>query len=111
MNANSDHKDEAWEVLKFVGSYDNLEKVSSELKFLPVRDSIAEADFIQDDRLMAEFVELAAVVDGKANPNIPRWTAIRDIVASNVESAIYGQLTPEEALQKAEEEINAELGR
>lgn len=111
MNANSDNKDAAAEVLEFMGNEESIARVSEELKFLPVRDSIAEADFIQDDRLMAEFVELAAEVDGQANPNIPRWTAIRDIVASNVESAIYGQVSPEEALQNAEQEINAELQR
>nr|WP_246594035.1 ABC transporter substrate-binding protein [Evansella tamaricis] len=111
MNANSDHKDEAWELMSFIGNQENIEKVSAELKFLPVRLSVADADFVQEDRLFSEFVQLTNEVDGKANPNVPRWTAIRDIVASSVEEAIYGQLTPQEAVEKAELEINEELNR
>ncbi|MFK4997525.1 extracellular solute-binding protein [Bacillus sp. N9] len=91
MNANSKYKDQAWELMAYLGNAENIEKVSSELKFLPVRESIAQADFVQSDRLFAEFVELANTVNGKANPNVPRWTAIRDIVVRNVESAIYGR--------------------
>ncbi|MFA9560345.1 ABC transporter substrate-binding protein [Evansella sp. AB-rgal1] len=111
MNANSDHKDAAWKLMSFIGDKDNIEKVASELKFLPVRLDVADADFVQEDRLFAEFVELTTKVNGKANPNVPRWTAIRDIVVANVEKAIYGQLTPEEAVENAEKEINEEINR
>lgn len=111
MNANSNHKDEAWKLMSFIGQQDNIEKVSSELKFLPVRLDVADADFVQEDRLFADFVQLTTEVDGKANPNVPRWTAIRDILVANIEKAIYGQLTPEEAVENAEKEINEEINR
>lgn len=108
MNANSNHKDEAWKLMSFISSEESIEKISRELKFLPVRKSTANADFIQDDRLYAKFVELSATTNGKSNPNIPGWTTIRDIIASNVEEAIYGA-DAKEVLKKAKEAIDQEI--
>lgn len=106
MNANSKNKDEAWELLAFLGNGENIEKISSELKFLPVRESLADSDFVKEDRLFSEFVDLTNTVNGKANPNVPKWTTVRDILADNLESAIYGHSTPEDAIKLAEDEIN-----
>ncbi|WP_054950707.1 ABC transporter substrate-binding protein [Numidum massiliense] len=109
MNANSKHKDAAWKLMAFLGSKENVEKISRELKFLPVRESTAQADFIKEDKLFAKFVELSATTNGMSNPNVPGWTTMRDIIASHVEKAIYGQVPAEEALKQAHKAINEEI--
>lgn len=111
MNAASKHKDEAWELLSFIGNKENAGKIAEELKYLPVRKSLVEADFVQSDPLFKRFVELSGVVNGKVNPNIAAWTTVRDILAGHIERALYGQVSVDEALANAEQEINNVLNQ
>ena len=42
-------------------------------------------------------------------PNVPQWSDIESVVDKWVEKALYGQATPEQAVQAADKEITTIL--
>ena len=64
---------------------------------------------IQED-FLALRVEALELASGSYRPLIPTWPEIGAAVGENVNSAVNGLLSPEEALEAAQDEMNAILG-
>ena len=107
MAKTANHKPEAWRVITYFTSPEALEKICMSVASLPPRQSLAKAEFIAKDPNLKKFVE--AMVVSRGNPNIPQWVKARDILSRYIEKAMYGVITPKEALDQAAKEIDAIL--
>ena len=82
--------------------------------YIPFRKSAIESE--EWKAYMAEHPERVAVTEqaflGFTYPNHPHWYSIRDVIGNMFEAVLLGDMTPEEALQWADETIEAEyLGK
>ena len=109
MNKGSKNKDDAWTLLRHIVSPSSLVIIDSTSLFLPPRASLQSADFVTQDPLFKQFAD--GLQYGKGNPNIPAWIQIRNTLTDQLVSALNQQMTPEEALKKAEEEVNKLLAQ
>jgi len=102
MAKSSKHKDLAWEWMKFATS-DTMQKyVFEEVGAIPAVKSAAEWDSVKKQPLMLD------VFKTMATPITPRYpwgsSQPRFILTSEIEAALTGKRTPEEALKKAQKE-------
>ena len=102
MAKSSKHKELAWEWLKFATS-DTMQKyVYEEVGAIPAVKSAAEWDSVKKQPLMLD------VFKTMATPITPRYpwgsSQPRFILTSEIEAALTGKRTPEEALKKAQKE-------
>ncbi|MGE5587989.1 MAG: ABC transporter substrate-binding protein [Clostridia bacterium] len=109
LSKDSKHKAQAWEAIKFFGSKTSLAKINASMGTLPPRKSLATADFIARDPNIKVFVE--SMQYGKPNPNIPTWVKCRDAMSRYIEKAVFGQLSPKEALDQAAAEVDKILAQ
>jgi multiple sugar transport system substrate-binding protein len=107
MAKDSKNKDAAWEVMQFMTSPAVLGKICESLGMLPPRQSLKSAPFIAKDYRIQAYVEGMAY--GRGNPNVPAWVKVRDILATYIEKAAFGVMSPQDALDKAAAECNAAL--
>jgi ABC-type glycerol-3-phosphate transport system substrate-binding protein len=108
--ASSPVKDEAWEVLRFLASYDELLKDAIEGGYTEsARDSVftsAEyaATYGESFRDVVRQTRAYARIN---RPLIPRGFELGDIVGAAAEAAISGQQTADEALRVAQAMIDS----
>ncbi len=117
MNSASKHKDEAWQVMKYLTSKDVMIEQHLKGSMEPVRQSAwedegvvnlikgygeSEGQYLEVVKTMGECAELTL-------PAHPEITRALDVWAAAVQSAYYGQATVEDALNSAAEQIKTIL--
>jgi len=105
----SKNKDLALEFILFTLSKEMQKKIALEAGVPPTI-----ADLYKDPDLVKKYpwypVQLEALMTAKMRPRVPVWKKIEDILATYIHAALIGELSPEEALKKAQEELTKLLG-
>ncbi len=100
----SDCKDDAWELVKFILSYETQKKLVLNLGLISGRK-----DLYEDEKLLEAFpnapVLQEALEHTVARPNLPIYTQISQILQRELSAVFSGERVPEEALKRAEEQI------
>ncbi len=104
LSKDAQNKEEAWRAIEFFTGRKALAGINESMSTLPPRKSLTNTGFIAKDNNIKMFVE--GMQYGRPNPNIAAWTKCRDVLSRYIEKAIFGQITPKEALDRAAEEIN-----
>jgi len=105
---NARHKKEAVKFLKFLIRKDNLLYYSKKTSFSPPRKSVAQNPYFMNDPIRKAFIEQTKV--GRLWELPPFTPSPRQILTRNVQVAVEGKISVEEALKKAEKEMNQEIG-
>lgn len=103
MSKQSANKAAAWEALEFLTSAEALEPLTRSLAGLPPRASLSAAPHVAGDANIAAFMQGLAAA--RFNPNVPVWVNARDALARQIERAVRGMVSPEQALQAAANEV------
>lgn len=107
IGANSKHKDESWEFIKFMMSKDQVWKRYKDMKIPVVRKSL-EKQFM-DENPAFNGVLLDYVKNGKGKPIIP-WTSLYDkYIHLAYEEAIAGKKPAAQALSDAQTSLEKEI--
>ena len=105
----SKNKDLALDFILFVLSKDMQKKLALEVGVPPTRASV-----YLDDDVKAKYpwypTQLEALRNAQPRPRLPQWSKVEDILANYIHQALTGTLSPEEALKKAQEELEKVLG-
>ncbi len=102
------NKEEALKFLRFLVRKDNLLFYCEKTGFSPPRRSVAAYEFFKKDPVRRAFAAQAEV--GRFWRLPPFTPTPRRILTRYVQMAVEGKLSVEEALRKAEEEMNREIG-
>jgi multiple sugar transport system substrate-binding protein len=104
ISRNSDKKDEAWELLKFILSYETQKKLCLNLSWNPARVDIYGAPDVRE-KMPHMNVLKKAFENAVARPNFPYYTQISEVLQRYVNAAISGKLEPEEAVKLSHAEV------
>jgi multiple sugar transport system substrate-binding protein len=110
MSVYSDMKKEAWEFIKYVVSFKIQKDLSLHLGWNPARKDV----YVDKEVLKKypHFKELAKVFStARARPKLPYYTQVSSILQRYINLAIADKISAEEALSKAEKEINTLIER
>lgn len=107
--AGSPNKDAAWEFVKYITSPEVQLLWNQRTGFLPVRQSVAEnPDYLtwvnETEPRMQPFVEGMAYAHTR--PATPKYNEVSNAFATEIQRALLGEATPEEALASAEAAVN-----
>jgi len=105
----SKNPEEAKEFIEFVLSDQVQVEVFAKAGSVPVRESFFENQYFDADPRSKVFTEALKV--GKAPYSTQYNEIFSQAVLSSLQSALNGDMTPEEAFKKAEEEINKVLSK
>ena len=103
MSSISDNKKEAWKFIEFMGQPDQQKIISDSYKWFPVIEAENEVARYQEDN-MKPFMEI--IPYGVAEPQVPNWDEFNKSFLIAVQRALTGESTPENALNKAQEEVS-----
>ncbi|MFC0272037.1 ABC transporter substrate-binding protein [Metabacillus herbersteinensis] len=108
INKYSEHKEEAWEFVKFMTGPEG-QKISAIYGGLaPTLPSVFEdQEVLEKNPFFAEEGFQSALEAAVSRPVAPNYPEVSEIIQINVSKAIAGEQTVEEAVVKMEEEINA----
>lgn len=107
MNKQSEVKEAAWELISYLTGKEGMETWTSKGFALPTRKSVAEKLGYDEDPLRQSFVEGASYAQPwQAGENLPTIMTNFD---NQFISALLGEQTLEEALQKAQDTANKEI--
>lgn len=113
INANSRHKKEAAELIRFLTSYEAMLRTAVVTGNLPARSSV-----YRDPELTRAFPaalkQFADFEVGDVRPSAvagPKYPQLSEIMQVEVTSALYRRKTPQQALNDAASRIEALLGR
>ncbi|PPA70526.1 ABC transporter substrate-binding protein [Jeotgalibacillus proteolyticus] len=101
------NKDAAWEFMKFFGGEEGQKIFSEIARDFSVIDSVNEELGYKDDPILGEFVEILPVSNNR--PVMTQGSLYWNELASAVENATRGIVTPQEALDNVTEKVNKEL--
>lgn len=98
-------KDAAWKFIQFVTNTENTAYWSQQTGYMPVRESAFETDTIK--KLFAAKPQFKVAKEqlqyGRPRPMVPGYKELQEIIMTEIQRAILGQATPEEALNNAAE--------
>jgi len=104
ISAYSDNKEQAWQLVKFILSYESQKRLAIDLGWNPGREDVYE-----DPELKHNLPHINVLKESfnhaVARPNVPYYTRLSQILQIYVNAAISGRMEPEEALKKAEEKM------
>lgn len=107
MNANSKHKDGAWELMKYMCSQDSMKTWMDTVNAAPVRTSLEE-DYLKLDTENGERI-LEAISIGKGSPKVPYFNSVLTYVDDAMEQVYYDQSDAETALKEAGKKVQEEI--
>ena len=102
----------AWDFIQWVTSAEVQLEWDMETGFMPIRDSVATNPDFQtwieenEPRLMP-FVEMQQYAHNR--PPVEQYSELSDVFSAMIERAIYGQMSPQEALDAAAAAVNSLL--
>ncbi|MEW8979650.1 MAG: maltose ABC transporter substrate-binding protein [Symbiobacterium sp.] len=101
VSADSKHKEEAWDLVKYL--QENVpDKLVSVGNRIPAQKSMASA--LESNKYLPGFAESAK--NGHPMPNIPEMSAVWTPAANMIDLVVTQQATPEQAAQQAVQAIN-----
>jgi multiple sugar transport system substrate-binding protein len=105
----SPNKEAAWEFIRYITSPEVQLEWDQRTGFLPVRQSVAEnPDYLQwineTEPRMLPFVEGMAYAHTR--PATPKYNEVSNAFSTEIQTALLGEATPEEALAAAEAAVN-----
>ena len=114
MFKNSEHKEAVWRFINYLSSTDTQLKWDMATGFLPIRKSVSDNSeymtWINDtEPRMLPFVN--GMVTAHTRPATPYYNEISDAFSREIQKAMLGEATPEEALAAAESAVNAILNQ
>jgi len=111
INANSEHPEEAWELLKFITSKEMEQKWFDDARVLSARKDVSGPGGYQA-LLEDKFASVVAkeLENAKFVPQIPQWPQVAEVVNTAVQEVFSGKATAAEAVRSAHERVNDILG-
>jgi multiple sugar transport system substrate-binding protein len=109
INADSKNKDLAWKFMKFMISPEISTQYAEGTGGIPIRASAAGSDYVKDSPIVQAFLEQSEHY--VPNPNVPKWTQIRDMLEDSLEQAISGSTAPKDALKNAAQQATDLIGK
>lgn len=107
ISKDSKRIEEAWRLLSFLTTPENMYKYASTTGshiVLPRKDAEPFADYYSDSRFQ---VLRNALTYARAYPHALAWSQIRDRILINaLQAAMYGKVTPQQALAQAAQQAN-----
>ncbi len=108
----SPNKDAAWKFIKYLTSTEVQLEWDQKTGFLPVRQSVAEnADYLkwinETEPRMLPFVQ--GMATAHTRPATSKYYAVSDAFSREIQKALLGEATPEDALKAAEIAVNEAL--
>jgi multiple sugar transport system substrate-binding protein len=105
----SPNKEAAWEFIRYVTSPEVQLDWDQETGFLPVRQSVADnPDYLtwinETEPRMLPFVE--GMTYAHTRPATPKYNEVSNAFSTEIQKALLGEATPEEALAAAEQAVN-----
>lgn len=106
VNPASGRRREVWEFLEFIQSRDSQVDFAKQVGLTPYRIDSLEDPFFQNDPVQRAFAESVKYVRMR-----PRryWFQIERLLGAQIELALLGVKSPEEALRDAEEDIKRQI--
>ena len=103
MSSISEHKDEAYKFIEFLGHEDQQRPISEAYNWLPVLKQ--ELD---DERFKTDFMQpfLSILDAGVPEPQVSNWDTFNKAFTIAFQEILTGQKTPQEALDQAQEEAS-----
>ncbi len=107
MGSSSEHKEEAWELIKYLMSEDVLWKRYEDKGYPPVLESLRDK-YVDQDPVVNPHV-LEAIENGKGKAAVAWVSIFNKYVANAYEEVINGKKTAEQALKDAEAALLLEI--
>lgn len=105
LSAYSDVPEEAWELVRFIGSYEAQKKLVLNLGWNPGREDLyRDADVLRELPYLAELREV--FTNAVARPNLPYYPQVSRVIQRWVNECLAGSIEAEEALAAAQEDID-----
>ncbi len=101
----SGHQDEAWRFIQFLMQDEAYGRYVSIGGILPLTRSIASREPFASDTLMQVFLRQPARTAG----SFPMVSRASDVVGGYIEQFVYGRISEDEMLSRAERDVNAVL--
>ena len=108
INADSEAADLSWKFIEFMTSAEISTEYAEGTGTIPIRASAADSDYVKNSPILQAF--LAEVPNYVPNPNVPKWTQIRDVLDTYLEQALNGVVSPADALESAAAETTSIIG-
>lgn len=109
ISKDSKNQDLAWKFLQFMASPDVSNQYAEVIGSIPTRKSARTGDYVRNNPLLETF--LSSQPAYVANPNVPAWVEVRDVLSRYLQQALAGKVAPKDALDKAAEEVKPLLER
>lgn len=108
MLAKSQKKDAAWKFMKYATDKQQTIQFSQQTGYMPVRTSAVNSDEMK--QFFAEHPQFKVAVDqlqyAQPRPKAPGYKELQEVIMNQIQSAILGQATTEEAMNQAVEKAN-----
>lgn len=104
----SDNREQAWELVKFIISYEVQKKLALNLGWNPGRKDIYDDPEVRE-KIPHIGVLKKAFQYAVARPAVPVYTQLSEIIQKYVNSAIADKISPSTALQEAQKQIEITL--
>jgi multiple sugar transport system substrate-binding protein len=101
----SNLKEDAWKFVKYVTSFSTQKRLIMDLGWSPARSDIYDDAEVYKKIPHIKILK-AALENVIARPNMPYYPNISEIIQRYVNSALSNKLTPQEALRRAQREID-----
>ncbi|WP_368496323.1 ABC transporter substrate-binding protein [Herbiconiux sp. A18JL235] len=108
INADSKSPDLAWDFIEYMLSPEVSTEYTQGTGAIPVRASAADSDYAKNSPIITTFLEQSEHL--KANPNVVGWVQVRDALDKELERALNGVASSQEALDAAAAEADKILG-
>jgi len=110
INKNTPHPDAAWKLIKFMTDDKRMRKWFDDNAMLSTRISVNQG---YDKIAKADYANLVAgqIAEGDFLPLIPEWPEIQETFRQNLQAAVAGTKTRDQALTDAHTAIEAILAR
>lgn len=105
--ANSDNQDAAWSFIEYLTSEDTQEQYAAST--MPMWAASYDKPEVQE--LAPELVEISetAYSESILRPTVPNYASVSQIIQVELQNALIGNKTPQEALDDAVEQANARM--
>ncbi|QTE29188.1 extracellular solute-binding protein [Pengzhenrongella sicca] len=107
INSDSAAKDAAWDFISYLLEPEVAAQYTEGIGAVPVHASATSSEYVAGDAVIKSFV--AATPSLIPNPNVVGWVGMRDQIDANVSEALFGRVSPADALATAAAEVDAAL--